>query len=61
MFKYPTLGDEIYAQSEIANVHERVGRAGRHMLITTTETRYTNQNGDLLCITRATGLRREAS
>ena len=61
VFKYPTLGDVIYAQSEIANVHERVGRAGRHMLITTTETRYTNQNGDLLCITRATGLRREAS
>ena len=61
VFKYPTLGDTIYAQSEIANVHERVGRAGRHMLITTTKTTYTNQDGDLLCITRATGLRREAS
>jgi acyl dehydratase len=60
VFKYPSVGDTIYAQSEIANIHERVGREGRHMLITTTETTYTNQNDELLCITRATGLRREA-
>lgn len=58
VFQYPSLGDRIYAQSRYANIEERVGRDGSHMLITTTETLYYNQRGDLLCITRGSGIRR---
>ena len=58
VFMYPSLGDTIFSQSKIANIHERVGRDGSHMLITTTETTYTNQKDEVLCITRASGIRR---
>ena len=58
VFKYPSIGDTIYAQSTIANIHERTGRDGAHMLIVTTETTYTNQKDEVLCITRASGIRR---
>lgn len=56
--EYPTLGDRIYSQSRYANIVERVGRDGSRMLIQTTETNYYNQRGDLLCTTRASGIRR---
>ncbi|MDO8751030.1 MAG: MaoC family dehydratase N-terminal domain-containing protein [Dehalococcoidia bacterium] len=58
VFQYPSLGDRIYAQSRYANIEERVGRDGSHMLITTTETLYYNQRADLLCITRGSRIRR---
>ena len=58
VFQYPSLGDRIYNQSRYANIEERVGRDGSHMLITTTETLHYNQRGDLLCITRGSGIRR---
>ncbi len=58
MFKYPSLGDIIYSQAKIADIVEREGRDGNRMLIITTETEYTNQKGERLCITRASSIRR---
>ncbi|HXJ80827.1 MAG TPA: MaoC family dehydratase N-terminal domain-containing protein [Candidatus Methylomirabilis sp.] len=58
LYKYPTLGDRIFAQARYADIKERVGREGHRMLIITTETTYTNQNGEVLCILRASGIRR---
>jgi N-terminal half of MaoC dehydratase len=58
LYKYPTLGDRIYSQARYADIKERVGREGTPMLIVTTETTYTNQNGEVLCILRASGIRR---
>ncbi|MBI4202117.1 MAG: MaoC family dehydratase N-terminal domain-containing protein [Chloroflexi bacterium] len=58
VFKFPSLGDRIFSQQKYADIQERVGRDGSHMLIVTNETRYTNQKGELLCITRSSGIRR---
>ena len=58
VFKYPSLGDRIFSQTKIADIVEREGRDGSHMLIVTTETEYTNQKGERLCITRASSIRR---
>ena len=56
--KYPTLGDRIFSQARIADIKERAGRDGSPMLFITTETIYTNQDGEVLCILRASTLRR---
>jgi acyl dehydratase len=58
VYKYPTLGDRIFSQAKIADIRERVGRDGSPMLIITVETTYTNQNDEVLCILRASTLRR---
>lgn len=58
IFQFPSLGDRIYSQSSIANIVERVGRDGAHMLIVTNETRFYNQRGEDLCVTRSSGFRR---
>ncbi len=58
VFKYPTLGDRIYSQAKYASITERVGKDGNPMLIVTTEVVYTDQNEALLCILRASTLRR---
>jgi len=58
VLKYPTLGDRIFSQAKIADIKERAGRDGSPMLIITTETVYTDQNGEVLCILRASSLRR---
>jgi acyl dehydratase len=58
VFKYPTLGDRIFSQAKIADIKERAGRDGSPMLIITTETVYTDQHGEVLCILRASTLRR---
>ncbi|MBI2170948.1 MAG: MaoC family dehydratase N-terminal domain-containing protein [Chloroflexi bacterium] len=58
VFKYPSLGDRIFSQQKYANIIERVGRDGAHMLIVTNETRFTNQHDELLCISRSSGFRR---
>ncbi len=58
VYKYPSLGDRIFAQQSYADIKERVGRDGAHMLIVTNETHFTNQNGDLLCVSRSSGFRR---
>lgn len=58
VYKYPALGDRIFSQAKIANITERVGRDGSSMLVVTTETTYTDQNGERLCILRASSIRR---
>jgi acyl dehydratase len=58
MYKYPTLGDRIYSQAKIADIRERTTRDGSPMLIITTETTYTDQHGAVLCILRASTIRR---
>ena len=56
--QYPKLGDRIYSQARYGDIKERVGKDGTRMLIVTTETTYTNQNGEVLCILRASQIRR---
>ena len=58
VYKYPTLGNHIFCQAKIADIQERVGRDGNPMLIITVETTYTDQNDEVLCILRASSLRR---
>ena len=58
ILQFPTLGERMYSQSRYANITERTGRDGSHMLIVTAETRFYNQRGEILCITRASGIRR---
>lgn len=56
--QYPKLGDRIFSQAKYADIKERVGKDGSRMLIVTTETIYTNQNDEVLCILRASQIRR---
>ena len=58
IYRYPSLGDKVSFQSRYANIHERVGRDGSHMLVVTVETHWTNQRDELLCITRQSLIRR---
>ena len=58
IYKYPSLGDKIFFQNRYSDIRERAGREGRAFLIITIETNYKNQQGDLLCITRASTIRR---
>ncbi|MBI4081311.1 MAG: MaoC family dehydratase N-terminal domain-containing protein [Candidatus Lambdaproteobacteria bacterium] len=55
---YPKLGDCIFSQARYADIKGRIGKDGSPMLIVTTETIYTNQDGEVLCILRASGFRR---
>jgi acyl dehydratase len=48
-------GDVLKARSRLASVDERTGSIGQ-MLITTTETIYTNQHGETVAIMRGTGI-----
>jgi acyl dehydratase len=48
-------GDTLTARSKIADIVERQGSIGR-MLITTTETTYTNQDGKRVAVMRGTGI-----
>ncbi|MEK7807407.1 MAG: MaoC family dehydratase N-terminal domain-containing protein [Chloroflexota bacterium] len=58
IYQYPSIGDKVYFQNRYSDIRGRVGRDGKPFLIITTETNYKNQNGDLLCITRASTIRR---
>ncbi len=49
-------GDTLTARSHVSSVEERTGSIGQ-MLITTTETVYTNQDGQKVAIMRGTGIR----
>ena len=50
-------GDVITATSKVIDMYERAGRTAGHMVITTSETRWTNQKGELVRIYRGTSLR----
>jgi hypothetical protein len=56
--QYPKLGDRVFSQAKYADIRERVAKDGARMLIVTTETIYTNQNDEVLCILRASQIRR---
>ena len=56
--QYPKLGDRIFSQAKYADIKERVGKDGSRMLIVTTETIYTTQQNEVLCILRASSIRR---
>jgi N-terminal half of MaoC dehydratase len=56
--QYPKLGDRIFSQAKYADITERVAKDGERMLIVATETVYTNQNDEVLCILRASVFRR---
>jgi len=56
--QYPKLGDRVFSQAKYADIRERVAKDGARMLIVTTETVYTNQNGEVLCVLRASQIRR---
>ena len=56
--QYPKLGDRIFSQAKYSDIKERVAKDGARMLIVTTETVYTNQNDEVLCILRASTIRR---
>lgn len=58
LIQYPRLGDHIYSQAQYSDIKGRVTKDGTAMLIVTTQTTYTNQNGDVLCILRASTIRR---
>ncbi|HEY41035.1 MAG TPA: MaoC family dehydratase [Dehalococcoidia bacterium] len=48
-------GDVITTTSKIVDIVEREGRAGK-LIITTSERKFTNQNGEVVGIARGTGL-----
>ena len=56
--QYPKLGDRIFSQAKYSDIKERLAKDGARMLIVTTETVYTNQNDEVLCILRASTIRR---
>jgi len=56
--QYPKLGDRIFSQARYYDIKERVTKDGEHMLVVTTENIYTNQNDEVLCILRASLIRR---
>lgn len=58
VLQYPKLGERIYSQSKYADIRERIGRDGERMLVVTTETVYTNQDDEVLCILRTSLFRR---
>ena len=58
IYQYPSIGDKVFFQNKYSDIRERVGRDGKPFLIITRETAYKNQDGALLCITRASSIRR---
>jgi hypothetical protein len=58
VFKYPSLGDKIYFQASWKNIVEHVGKDGSPFLVVTRETKFWNQKGEVLCITRGSNIRR---
>ena len=57
LYQLPTLGDRLTARSKYADIYEKTGRSGT-MVFIVIETRYTNQDGALLMISRVTLIRR---
>jgi acyl dehydratase len=58
VLQYPKLGDRIYSQAKYSDIKGRITKDGTPMLVVTTETTYTNQNDEVLCVLRASTIRR---
>ncbi len=56
-FRYPRVGERIVAKSKILDIYEREGRSGK-MVFMVNETVFKNDKGELLLISRQTGIRR---
>jgi acyl dehydratase len=57
LYQLPKLGDHLTARSKYVDIYEKTGRSGT-MVFIVIETRYTNQDGALLMISRVTLIRR---
>jgi acyl dehydratase len=57
LYQLPKLGDHLTARSKYVDIYEKTGRSGI-MVFIVIETRYTNQDGALLMISRVTLIRR---
>ncbi len=51
-------GDMLTSRSKIADIYERTGRSGSRLVFAVTETVTTNQNGEVVTISRTTGISR---
>ena len=58
IYKYPSIGDRVFFQNRYSDITERKGRDGSPFLIVTIETTFRNQNGETLCVTRSSLIRR---
>lgn len=58
LLQYPKLGEKIFQQSSYADIKERVGKDGTRFLVVTTETVFTNEKDEVLCILRQSQIRR---
>ena len=58
VLSYPTLGDRIWRQASYDDIKGRVTKDGVPMLVITTKTSFTNQDGRVLCILRQSSIRR---
>ena len=56
LYRYPRMGDKIFNQTSYSDIQEKRSRSGRLMLMVTTETRYWNQDDDLIMVFRTTGM-----
>ena len=57
MYRYPKVGDRIFYQSKWVDIQEKIGLRGR-FLLSTQETRYWNQDDEVICVIRAIGIDR---
>ncbi|MEE8352910.1 MAG: MaoC family dehydratase N-terminal domain-containing protein [Dehalococcoidales bacterium] len=51
-------GDMLTSRSKIADIYERTGRSGSRLVFVVTETVTINQNGEVVTISRTTGISR---
>ena len=58
LYRYPKIGDHLYAQSRNVSIEERVGSNGQVFLLSTSETRYWNQDNETIAITRGFSITR---
>jgi hypothetical protein len=58
VLQYPKIGDRIFYQSRWVDIQEKRGRDGRPFLLVTHETKYWNQDNDLLLLVRGVGIER---
>ena len=56
--QYPKIGDRIFSQSKTIDIQEKKSRDGRPFLLSIGETRYWNQNDEVLMIKRTIGIQR---
>ena len=56
LYRYPRVGDRIFHETKYTDIQEIRTRGGRPTLMSTTETRYWNQDDETIMIFRTTGM-----